>query len=31
MCEKHLGLPPLSWTQDASGEMADAVLMDVFQ
>lgn len=31
MCEKHLGLPPLAWTQDVSDEVADAVLLDIFQ
>ena len=31
MCERYLGLPPLAWTQDVSDEVADAVLLDIFQ
>lgn len=31
MCEKHLNLPPLSWTRDASEEMVDSVLLDIFK
>lgn len=30
MCEKYLGLPGLSWTQDAPEETVDAVMRDVF-
>lgn len=30
MCEKYLGLPGLSWTQDAPEKTVDAVMRDVF-
>ena len=31
MCEKHLILPPFSWTRDVSEEMVDSVLLDIFK